>query len=55
MAEKQERTLRVLAIGEFATDRLLLHDICRNRAGNCSRRETAGVPCRSFSGKPCRW
>src|SRR5437763_11790463 len=28
MPETQERSLGVLAIGEFAADRLLLHDVC---------------------------
>jgi response regulator RpfG family c-di-GMP phosphodiesterase len=32
MAEKQENPLCVLAIGEFAADRLLLHDVCRSSA-----------------------
>src|SRR5947209_10647164 len=30
MPVKQESLLCVLAIGEFAADRLLLHDVCRN-------------------------
>ena len=29
MPEKQENPLCVLAIGEFASDRILLHDVCR--------------------------
>jgi DNA-binding response OmpR family regulator len=29
MPEKQENPLCVLAIGEFASDRLLLHDVCQ--------------------------